>query len=230
MKSIINILSRSFKIGKLFQVPIHLHSTLLLIPLIFLFSHINSSDLLFKLGEFIFHFSFILFFVLLHEFGHILMARKFLYPTSFVILSPIGGIAFIRLPIYILPYQEFWITFAGPLVNFILALFFLPFTVLFPDFKLIEFFFYSNLILGCFNLLPIFPMDGGRIFRSLLQIIFKIGIYLATKICVTVTIIIGIFFIIPAIAVGNITFVLIIIFMLYMANLELTALEKFEQF
>ena len=131
----------------------------------------------------------ILFFcVLLHEFGHALMARKYGHQTRDILLTPIGGIARLE-SISEKPIQEFWIAIAGPAVNVVIAMvlgliillvgfskFFQPgFT--FPEanasiYSIIPLVMISNIILAVFNIVPAFPMDGGRILRSLLSMKF----------------------------------------------------------
>ena len=121
--------------------------------------------------------------VTLHEFGHALAARRYGVGTKDIALYPIGGIARLeRLPKK--PIQEFVVAIAGPLVNFAIALILLPYMIFVPSsLDIIEkgssfagtasdFFpamFILNLGLGIFNLIPAFPMDGGRIFRALLS-------------------------------------------------------------
>ena len=129
--------------------------------------------------------------VTLHEFGHALVARHYGIQVKSIMLLPIGGVANLeKLPEK--PIQEFLIAVAGPLVNFGLALILLP-VVLFtvglemrsgamptsvvgvlsnmqtPGLvNLLMYLLAMNLMLGLFNLLPAFPMDGGRILRSVL--------------------------------------------------------------
>jgi Zn-dependent protease/CBS domain-containing protein len=120
--------------------------------------------------------------VLMHEFGHALMAQRYGVQTKDITLLPIGGIANLeRMPEE--PRQEFWITAAGPLVNLVIAgvafliIFLLGLTSMVGDLfigattwtKVLLFIFGANLMLFLFNLLPAFPMDGGRILRSLLS-------------------------------------------------------------
>ncbi|MCQ2392161.1 MAG: site-2 protease family protein [Kiritimatiellae bacterium] len=109
--------------------------------------------------------------VTLHELGHALTARAFGYPTRDITLSLLGGCAsLISLPRK--AWQEFLTAVAGPAVSFLLsglcwaALLFLPI----ENHWVANVLYYSsmmNLMLGGFNLLPGFPMDGGRIFRSI---------------------------------------------------------------
>jgi len=110
--------------------------------------------------------------VVLHEFGHSLQVRRYGIVVRDIILLPIGGMARAeRIPDD--PKQEIVVAISGPLVNFALALIF--FTVLmirrepltFENDLLVNLL-YINIALGTFNLIPAFPMDGGRIFRGLL--------------------------------------------------------------
>ena len=120
--------------------------------------------------------------VLMHEFGHALMAQRFGVQTKDITLLPIGGIANLeRMPEE--PRQEFWITVAGPLVNLVIAgvafivIAIMGVSMLFGDLFLgattwtnvLLFIFGANMMLFLFNLLPAFPMDGGRILRSVLS-------------------------------------------------------------
>jgi Zn-dependent protease len=113
--------------------------------------------------------------VLLHELGHALMARRFGIDTVDITLYPIGGVARLqRVPRA--PGAELLITLAGPAVNFALAFVFSILgsldAVTGGSSSLVPFFeelMVVNLILGLFNLIPAFPMDGGRILRALLS-------------------------------------------------------------
>lgn len=114
--------------------------------------------------------------VLLHELGHSLAARQFGIDTSSIVLLPIGGIATLeRMPRK--PSQELWIAVAGPLVNVVIAIAIVlsmgfiravaPSLVgPFNDLLI------ANIFLVVFNLLPAFPMDGGRILRAVLAMRF----------------------------------------------------------
>lgn len=119
--------------------------------------------------------------VVMHEYGHALTALHYGVRTRDITLLPIGGVASLeRMPEE--PMQEFWITLAGPLVNLALVLLaaLLEWLLLgglhledpraggavLPG--LLSFLLTANLGLFLFNLLPAFPMDGGRILRALL--------------------------------------------------------------
>ncbi|MCC7497395.1 MAG: site-2 protease family protein [Bryobacterales bacterium] len=116
--------------------------------------------------------------VLLHELGHALVSRRFGIKTTEIVLYPIGGVS--RPERKPTPTEELWISLAGPVVNLVIAgllLAYLYFThglvapaqMLKPtDNNLMERIAAGNLILALFNLLPAFPMDGGRVLRALL--------------------------------------------------------------
>jgi Zn-dependent protease/predicted transcriptional regulator len=127
--------------------------------------------------------------VVLHEFGHILMARRFGIETPDVILLPIGGVARMpRMPEK--PTQELAVAVAGPMVNVIIA--FLLFLILGtiqsgslahiddPRVSLLARLAAVNVFLVLFNMIPAFPMDGGRVFHALLAM--KLGNVKATQI------------------------------------------------
>jgi len=128
--------------------------------------------------------------VLLHEFGHIFTARAFGVPTPYVTLLPIGGVAQLeRIPEE--PWEEFLIAIAGPMVNVVItaALVFIGGAQLQGyaataidnvQISMIDRLAAVNLFLAAFNLIPAFPMDGGRVFRALLAT--RLGYVRATEI------------------------------------------------
>jgi Zn-dependent protease len=103
--------------------------------------------------------------VLLHELGHALAARRFGIGTSDITLYPIGGVARLtRMPRA--PGVELLIALAGPAVNLAIAAGLYPLARVtggFPADLLAV-----NLVLALFNLIPAFPMDGGRVLRALM--------------------------------------------------------------
>jgi Zn-dependent protease/CBS domain-containing protein len=124
--------------------------------------------------------------VVLHELGHSVVAQHYGIPVKDIVLLPIGGVAqMARIPEE--PVQELLIAIAGPLVNFVLAGLMIianlafglsgslgnPLALLYgfggiSVASIFNYLFIANLFLGIFNLLPAFPMDGGRILRALL--------------------------------------------------------------
>jgi Zn-dependent protease/CBS domain-containing protein len=116
--------------------------------------------------------------VVLHEMGHAVMARRFGIRTRDITLLPIGGVARLeRLPED--PKQELWVALAGPAVNVALAAFLYSWLIVTHVWEPIgqlrvaagpffERLVMANLWLALFNLIPAFPMDGGRVLRALL--------------------------------------------------------------
>src|SRR5437870_3209565 len=128
--------------------------------------------------------------VLAHEFGHIFTARVFGVATPDVTLLPIGGVARLeRIPEK--PQEEFLIAIAGPLVNVAIAFGLVLLagahlnmsdlaTVESTKVSLVDRLAAVNLFLALFNMIPAFPMDGGRVLRALLAI--RLGHLRATEI------------------------------------------------
>lgn len=118
--------------------------------------------------------------VLLHELGHALMARQFGVQTRGIVLLPIGGLAQLeRIPTN--PWEELAIALAGPAVNVVLGIAFLATAIwihgvggLFSpevgENPLLVQLMGVNVTLFIFNLIPAFPMDGGRVLRALLAL------------------------------------------------------------
>lgn len=118
--------------------------------------------------------------VLLHEFGHAFACRSVGGQANTILLWPLGGVALVSPPPR--PGANLWCLAAGPLVNVVLALIFLGIGLAahatgllagHPDLaKLFTMVALINLVLLVFNLLPIYPLDGGQILRALLWFIF----------------------------------------------------------
>lgn len=117
--------------------------------------------------------------VVLHEFGHSLACRSVGGRADTIVLWPLGGVAFVDPPQR--PGATLWSLAAGPLVNVLL----IPLLTMahfaakaahldesWPNtYQLINSIWLINLVLLCFNMLPIYPLDGGQIVRSLLWFI-----------------------------------------------------------
>jgi len=143
--------------------------------------------------------------VTLHELGHSLTAQRYHIKTRDITLLPIGGVASLE-SIPEKPKEELFVALAGPLVNIVIALVLLPFIYL-PEltdafrglskvggsnflFSLLS----VNLTLAVFNMIPAFPMDGGRVLRALLS--YKMDRVKATQIAATIGQVIALGFII----------------------------------
>ena len=157
-------------------VPVRFHFTFVLLLIFLVVSGLSGeaggSYALFVLGLFGS--------VLLHELAHTAVAQRFGVRTSEIVMFPIGGVA--RMERSPRPAAELWISLAGPLLNLIVAIGIFGYMAAINrgiEFKLDEFLElhdtnvlarlgFANLMLVGFNLLPAFPMDGGRVLRALL--------------------------------------------------------------
>lgn len=207
----------AIQVARIFDIPVKVHWTfsLLLIYVVVSNQILNQSGYSFWAAILVL---IIFFCVVLHEFGHALMARHFGVSTRDIILSPIGGLARLdRMPEK--PHQELLVAFAGPLVNFVIALVLLPVNLLFWETEFRDFIplvysyqwrklpfsellpylvpavFLLNLSLGVFNLLPAFPMDGGRVLRALLALRFSrpTATWVAARIGQVIAVLFGLF-------------------------------------
>ncbi|HVY00519.1 MAG TPA: site-2 protease family protein [Pseudorhodoplanes sp.] len=131
--------------------------------------------------------------VLLHEFGHIFVARAFGVTTPYVTLLPIGGVAQLeRIPEK--PGEEFLVAIAGPLVNVAIALVLVLFganlstgaaaSIDNAQISQLDRLAAVNIFLAVFNMIPAFPMDGGRVLRAALAA--RIGYVRATEMAATI--------------------------------------------
>ncbi|HZW31249.1 MAG TPA: site-2 protease family protein [Isosphaeraceae bacterium] len=222
-------MSLSWKLGRIAGIDVSVHPTFLLVlllpwPLLLILSLFGC--------------------VLLHELGHALMARRFGIGTQDITLYPIGGVARLRrMPRA--PGAELLIALAGPAVNFaiVAALTTLAFlgldhllaqtlAVAFSGFgwdpidvamavgDYLSQVMYINLGLGLFNLIPAFPMDGGRVLRALLS--GWLGRAPATTIAATIGQTLAVCFGIFSLLVGNPLHVALAAFIFFAARAEET--------
>lgn len=180
----------------------------------------------------------VLFFVcvILHELGHSLTARRYGIRVPRILLLPIGGMAEME-SIPRKPSQELWITVAGPAVNFALVAILLPLSwnALFGAEEvsvysvpgLLGQLCYANAVMGVFNLVPVFPMDGGRIFRALLAT--KLPYLRATWWAVMVGRVLAIGFIGWALYRDNLMLAVLFTFILFAGNTEYRLAVRREQ-
>ena len=162
---------------RIFGVPVRLHFTFVLLLVFLIFIGVGERQsgamtALYIVGLFAS--------VLLHEIGHSLVARYFGIRTIEIVMFPIGGVS--RPERQPRPWEELWVALTGPLVNLGLAaaLFGVAWMrtgVLIPanlgqptDTNLLHRIALGNLMLGLFNLLPAYPMDGGRVLRGFLAL------------------------------------------------------------
>ena len=156
-----------WKIFEFFDIPVYVDVSFLV--LLFLFLNSGGSFSYGLMQALVLGLS-----IVAHEYGHALTGRRFGCETHDIDLSMIGGCAsMVSMPRR--GWQEFLVALAGPLVSFALcgigfvAVSFLPIENDFLAYTLL-YLFWLNFALGCFNLLPGFPMDGGRIFRSVMML------------------------------------------------------------
>lgn len=241
-------MGNSLKIARIWGVDIQVHWSFILILFYgaFLFGR-NASNL--AAGAIYGVVVILLLFVcvVLHEFGHAIMAKYFGVNVPHITLLPIGGVAQLeRMPRK--PMQEFLIAIAGPAVNFALAAVLLPAALLVVSMSigtgsmwalisalmrtaqsmsvggLLLTLAGTNLLLGIFNLLPAFPMDGGRILRALLAL--RLRYVPATRIAVLIGRGMAILFAIWGISGGGI-FLLLVAFFVYVGGRgELEAVQS----
>ncbi|MBP6600988.1 MAG: site-2 protease family protein [Verrucomicrobiales bacterium] len=184
----------SIKLGKLFGIDVFVHFTfLLLLTFLGFYYWRTTQDVTAALHGVAFIIA-LFGCVVLHELGHALMARRYGIKTRDITLLPIGGVARLeRMPEK--PMQELWVALAGPAVNVVIAVVLVIILMATDGLTSVEEIsasggsflqrlFVLNLILVAFNLLPAFPMDGGRVLRALLA--FKMGRRRATAIAANV--------------------------------------------
>lgn len=174
----------SIRLFRVFGIDVNIHITFLLLVLLVLPGGIRRVCLVIA----------IFCFVTMHELCHSLVAKRFGVKVREITLLPIGGVASMsKIPDK--PYQELAVSIAGPLSNLaIVAILYYPLKILLgPDVLFhplstatwpltAAYAYWVNLILAGFNLLPAFPMDGGRILRAALAV--KFGMRKATRIAV----------------------------------------------
>ena len=222
----------SFRIGRAFGIDVKVHWTFFL--LLIFFAYLGFQDSGTVLGGVVTALVVVaLFFcVLLHEFGHSLVAQRLGIEVPDITLLPIGGLARLKnLPEK--PWDEVKIAIAGPLVNVVLApVFFVLAFLLGADLlappnlvtglesvgEVFAYLGYLNVALAVFNLIPAFPMDGGRVLRGLLAA--RMGPVRATDVSSTVGQFFAIAFFLIGLLGGQIFLALIAVFIFFGASGE----------
>jgi Zn-dependent protease/CBS domain-containing protein len=222
----------SFKIGRAFGIDVKVHWTFFLLLAFFAFAGYQRTASLTNALVTIAVILALFLCVVLHEFGHSLVARRLGIETRDITLLPIGGVAQLKsLPEK--PMDEVKIAIAGPLVNVVLApIFFgvalllgggltMPANILDGVHSAAQVFTYLgfiNVALVVFNLIPAFPMDGGRVLRGLLAA--RLGAVRATDISSAVGQFFAVAFFLIGLLGGNFLLALIAVFIFFGANGE----------
>lgn len=183
---------RSLQLGRLFGIGIYVHWTWFLLPLWAWLARPEQAEQQVHFGFYLALLVAVFGCVILHELGHALMARRFGIETRDITLYPIGGVARLE-RMSEKPWEEFWIAVAGPAVNVVIVLLMMLAALLAALLgaalggmdglqEVGSFIFNSttgqflmlltviNGLLVAFNMIPAFPMDGGRVLRALLSL------------------------------------------------------------
>ncbi len=170
----------SWKIARIAGIDVYIHATFLLLIYLVGISYWNQQGTVAAVISGVGFILSIFACVVLHELGHSLTARRYGIRTRNITLLPIGGVASLeKMPDD--PRQEMNVAMAGPAVNFVIAMLLylyldfrnVPITPTELDFTGQPFLYrlmMVNIFIGGFNLLPAFPMDGGRVLRAFLAL------------------------------------------------------------
>src|SRR5919206_4779845 len=236
-----DLMGGAFKIGRFSGIDVRVHWTFLLLLAFFAFIGYQASGS--PLGALTATVTIVALFVsvLLHEFGHSLVAQRLGLEIHSITLLPIGGVSNLEsLPEK--PSDELKITLAGPLVNVVLApIFFgvglalgaqprIPADIFTGIGSVGQFFFYLgylNVVLAVFNLIPAFPLDGGRVLRALLAT--RLGAVRATEISAVVGKLFAAAFLLIGLFGGNFLLALIAIFIYFGATGEAQMVRQQEK-
>jgi len=221
-------MSRSLFLGTPFGIPLRVHWSFFLLPAYVLLGSVG-------LGLAGMLFSQVVLFtvfacVLCHELGHALMARSFGIGTRDITLYPVGGVARLE-STGSRPQEELWISLAGPAVNLAFFLLLAPLALTLSLAggvlsQLVTAVWLANGILVAFNLLPAFPMDGGRVLRAVLQ--GTLGKLRATEIASRVGLVMAGLIGLAGMFTGTLSLVLVACFVGFAGQMELPALRHAE--
>jgi Zn-dependent protease/CBS domain-containing protein len=168
----------SAKLGEFFGIGVYVHATFLILLGWVGFVHWQEQQSLAAALDGMLFITALFACVVMHEYGHALTARRYGIPTKDITLLPIGGVARLeRMPEE--PWEEFWVAVAGPAVNVVIAVglyaallatgSYVPLAELsIAGGSFWERLMVVNVFLVIFNMIPAFPMDGGRVLRALL--------------------------------------------------------------
>lgn len=222
----------STKLGKLFGIDLYVHGTFWLLPLFVLLTGLDSSA-----GALAFDLAFVFAVfgcVALHEVGHALAAAMYGIRTRDITLYPVGGVAALEgMPEK--PRHEIVVALAGPAVNVVIAVgLFLGLAA--ADFAfvpgasapdIVEAFvsqlLVANVVLCVFNLLPAFPMDGGRVLRALLAT--RMTRLRATEVAVKVGTVMALLFLAAGVLLPKFGLILVAVMVWLLGQAELARLR-----
>lgn len=221
---------RTWRLGQAFGIELFVHWTFILVPALVLFSHLDEGVRMAVLSVAVTVAVFGC--VLLHELGHALMAKAYGIGTRDITLYPIGGVARLEhMPEQ--PRAEIAIALAGPAVNVAIAggLWLGMYLVgMVPTIRTIVFgtmaqaivvnLFIANIGLVVFNMIPAFPMDGGRVLRSVLAL-FTSRLR-ATEAAVSIGSLFAALFVIAGLYFGQLTLALVGMFVFIAGRQERT--------
>ena len=168
----------SWKLARIAGIDVYVHATFFMVVAWIALIHWNESQSLAAVVEGVGFILTLFACVVLHEFGHALTAARYGIRTRDITLLPIGGLARLeRMPD--VPVQELWVALAGPAVNVVIAMLVFGWLRVSGTWQSVdqvdvttgtfaERVMIANVFLAGFNLLPAFPMDGGRALRALL--------------------------------------------------------------
>lgn len=228
----------TIRLGKLFGIDLFVHGTFWLLPLFIVLESVLAGDPFGAAFNVAVVFA-IFGCIALHEAGHALAARAYGIGTRDITLYPMGGIASLeRMPSR--PGREIVIALAGPAVNLFIVLGILAGAVLgeiaLPglwtsrEAGLGELFLsrllIANAFLGLFNLIPAFPMDGGRVLRAALSL--GMSRVKATKVAVAIGTVLAVIGGMAGLMSGSISLVLVAVVVFFLGRAELAAVQAEE--
>jgi len=167
----------AWRLGRLFGIEVRVHATFLILLGWVAMSHLMNGQGIAVAAGGVAYVLAVFAIIVLHELGHALTARRFGIATRDITLLPIGGIARLeRMPSK--PSEELLVAIAGPAVNVVLAMLLFATVVAMGAFEdvarvslvggpLLVKLMWTNVAICVFNLIPAFPMDGGRVLRAL---------------------------------------------------------------
>jgi len=230
----------SISLGKVFGIPISIHWTFWILVFWIVITGVSKGESSNELVWYVLFIFAVFACIGLHELGHALTAKRYGIETKKITFLPIGGLASLsKLPKE--PNKELMVTIMGPMVNVFIAFalgIYLSVTGQLNYFaenadqynsidgsNFLMVLFFTNIALFVFNMVPAFPMDGGRILRALLSM--RMGQVRATKIAVQIGQIFAILFVFLGLY-TNPFLIIIAIFIIISARSELIAVQSNE--